>query len=122
MLTTPCVLQEVATVPPGLDVATDKSYDGEIRVKVPPVDDESVTATLVAFTCNTSAAEPVAIVRVVAGETIEIDSADEKFKGAANTICAPKAIPMIPRRVENINGRCFVNEFSMDTEVERVVV
>ena len=75
MLTTPCVLQEVATVPPPLDVATDK-----------------------------------------------IDSAVAKFKGAANTICAPKAIPMIPRRVENINGRCFVNEFSMDTEVERVVV
>ena len=118
----PCVLQEVATVPPGLDVATDKSYDGEIRVKVPPVDDESVTATLVAFTCSTSAADPVAIVRVVAGETIEIDSADEKFKCAANTICAAKAIPMIPRRVENNKGRCFLNEFNMDTEGERVLV
>jgi hypothetical protein len=121
VLTTPCVLQEVVTVPPGLDVATDKSYDGEIRVKVPPVDDESVTATLVAFTCSASAAEPVAIVRVVAGEIIEIDSAVAKFKDAANTICAAKTIRMIPR-IKNNNDRCFVNEFGMDTEVERAVL
>ena len=49
MLTTPCV-HEVATVPPPLDVATDKSYDGEIRVKLPPVELDRVTMTLVAFT------------------------------------------------------------------------
>jgi hypothetical protein len=99
----PCV-HEVATVPPGLDVATDKSYDGEIRVKVPPVDDESVTATLVAFTCKTSATEPVAIVSTVAGELRETISAVLKLSGAARATTAHKPIPRRVRIIKT-NGR-----------------
>jgi len=114
VLTTPCV-HEVATLPPLLDVATERSYDGEISVKAPPVEDESVTTTLVAFTCSASAAELVATVRVVAGETIDIDSAVAKLSGAAKAVCAASAIQITPRRrTKSENGCCLVNEVNTD--------
>lgn len=82
MLTTPDV-QELAMVPPPLDVAMERSYDGESSVKLPPVEEDTVMRTLVAFICKTSAAEPVAMVSVVAGETVWTDSAVWKLRGAA---------------------------------------
>jgi hypothetical protein len=39
-----------------------------VRVKLPPVEEESRTATLVAFTVRESATELVVIVRVVEGD------------------------------------------------------
>lgn len=67
-------------------------------MKVPPVEDESVMTTLVAFTCRASAAEPVAIVSVVAGDVIEIDSDVVKLRGAAWTEWVTRIAPMMPRR------------------------
>src|ERR1019366_1075079 len=83
-------LQEWATLPPPLDVATERSYEGESRVKLPPVVCESVTRTLVAFTWRTSAKEPVAIVSVVAGDEKVTDSAVAKFNGAAWAVAMDK--------------------------------
>jgi hypothetical protein len=81
-LTTPLV-HEVVTAPPPLDEATVRSYAGERSVKAPPVVLERATMTLVAFTVRASAAEPVAIMSVVADEVIETDSAVGKLRGAA---------------------------------------
>jgi len=64
-------LQESDAVPPPLDVAMVRSYDADVSVNVPPVEEERVIATLVAFTTRLSATEPDAIVRVVAGEVKE---------------------------------------------------
>ena len=52
-------------------------------MKVPPVELDMVTRTLVAFTVSASVTELVAIVSVVGGEESVICSAVEKFKGAA---------------------------------------
>ena len=83
-------LQERATLPPPLDVATERSYDGERMMKLPPVVCESVTTTLVAFIWRTSATEPVAIVSVVAGDDKVTDSAVAKFSGAAWAVAIAK--------------------------------
>jgi hypothetical protein len=61
-------LQERDAVPPALEDAMVRSYDAEVSVNVPPVEDESVTITLVAFTVRPSATEPVEIVSVAVGE------------------------------------------------------
>jgi hypothetical protein len=52
-------------------------------VKLLPVEDDTVIATLVAFTCKTSAVEPLAIVSVVAGERVWTSSDVWKLSGAA---------------------------------------
>src|ERR1035441_9340474 len=80
----------MATLPPPLDVATERSYEGESMIKVPPVVCESVTETLVAFTCRTSATEPVAIVSVVVGDDKVTDSAVGKLSGAAFAVAMDK--------------------------------
>ncbi len=67
MLATPEV-QPTVTVPPLELVAIERPSKGEISVKIPPVELESVTATLVAFTVRASATEPVAMVKETAGE------------------------------------------------------
>ena len=79
-----------------------------------------MTATLVAFTCSASAIEPVAMPSVVAGETIDIDSAVEKLRGAACALRAAKTIPMIPTRARSENGRCLINDFNTDLVEERL--
>ena len=76
-------LQDTFAIPPALEVATERSYEGDKRVKLPPVVCESVTNTLVAFTVRASAAELVAIVSVVGYEESVIDSAVEKLSWAA---------------------------------------
>ena len=52
-------------------------------MNVAPVELDNVTTTLVEFNCRTSAAELVAIKKLVAGELIEIVSAVLKLSGAA---------------------------------------
>lgn len=74
--------QGCASVPP-LPIVELESACGEMSVKGPPVEDERVTRTLVAFTSRKSATDPVAIVSVVEGEVIEMDSAVVKLSGAA---------------------------------------
>jgi hypothetical protein len=76
-------LHDIFALPPPLEVATERSYEGERSVKLPLVVCESVTKTLVVFAVNASATEPVAIVSVVGYEESVMDSAVEKFKGAA---------------------------------------
>jgi hypothetical protein len=66
MLATP-ELQVSDAAPPPLDDAAVRSYEGDWSVNVPPVEDESVTTTLVAFTVTASAAEPAVIVKFVEG-------------------------------------------------------
>ncbi len=61
-------LQESDAAPPLLDVAMVRSYDADVSVNVPPVEDESVTATLVAVTVRASAIEPGVIVNGVAAD------------------------------------------------------
>lgn len=73
-LATPEV-QESVSAPPTLELAIVRSYDGEISVKLPPVELDRVTMTFVAFTWRASATEPVAIVKVVAGELRDMVSA-----------------------------------------------
>ena len=83
-------LHERIALPPPLDVATARSYEGERMIKLPPVACESVTRTLVAFIWRTSAREPVAIVSVVAGDDKVTDSAVAKFNGAAWAVAMDK--------------------------------
>jgi hypothetical protein len=64
-------LHDSDATPPPLDVAIVRSYDADVRVNVPPVEDESVTTTLVAFTTRLSATELVAMVMVASGEVKE---------------------------------------------------
>ena len=71
------------TVPPLELVATERPYDGDVSVKVPPVEFERVTATLVAFTVNRSATEPLTVVRVVEGDDSGIFTEEEKVMDAA---------------------------------------
>src|SRR5450759_1952405 len=83
-------LQDMAKLPPPLDVATDRSYEGESMMKVPPVVCERVTNTLVALTWRASATEPVAIVSVVAEDDKVTDSAVGKLSGAAWAVAIDK--------------------------------
>ena len=55
-------------MPPVLLVAIEKSREADVRLKLPPVEDESVTITLVAFAVSASAADPDLIVKLIAGE------------------------------------------------------
>ncbi len=64
-------LQLWLTVPSALVEAIDKSREAEVSVKLPPVPDESVAITLVAFTVSASATEPDLTVRLIAGEVRE---------------------------------------------------
>jgi hypothetical protein len=57
--------QPIATAPPFELVATENPTVGDVSVKVPPVELDMVTRTLVVFTWIASATEPVAIVNVV---------------------------------------------------------
>ena len=59
-------------VPPLLDVAIARLYEGDVNVKLPPVEPDNVMITLVAFTWRESAAEPAAMVSVVEGEVRKI--------------------------------------------------
>jgi hypothetical protein len=61
-------LQESAAIPPPLDEAIVRSYDADVSVNVPPVEDERVTATLVAFTVRVLATDPAAMANVVEGD------------------------------------------------------
>jgi hypothetical protein len=61
-------LQESDAVPPLLDEATFRPYDADVSVKAPPVEDDSVTAMLEAFTRRESAADPAVMVRIVTGD------------------------------------------------------
>lgn len=49
VLATPDV-QEAVTAPPALELAIVRSYVAEVSVKLPPVELDMVTITLVAFT------------------------------------------------------------------------
>ena len=59
------------TVPPALLETTAMSRDMEVRLKLPPVEDERVMTTLVAFTSTVSAVEFVTIEKSTAGEARE---------------------------------------------------
>jgi hypothetical protein len=74
---------EMLTVPPPLEVATARSYEGESSVKLPPVELERVARMLDVAACSASATEPVAMVSVVVGERREVFSAVAKLSGAA---------------------------------------
>jgi hypothetical protein len=78
-------------VPSPLEVATERSYEGESNVKLPPVVCESVTKTLVAFAVNASTTELVAIVSVVGYEESVICSAVEKLSEAAEAWLAKRS-------------------------------
>jgi hypothetical protein len=77
------LLQEIVAVPPPLEVATERSYEGDVRIKLPPVELERVTTTLVAFTPRASATEPDVMVRVVEGLVRIMAVLDAKLRGAA---------------------------------------
>lgn len=94
-------LHERVALPPPLDVATARSYEGERMIKLPPVVCESVTRTLVAFIWRTSAREPVAIVSVVAGDDKVTDSAVAKFNGAAWAVAMEKKHKSPPKAMRN---------------------
>jgi hypothetical protein len=65
-------LQETLALPPALDDATVRSYDADVSVKLPPVELDRVTMTLVAFTWTESAREPARMVNVAAGDAREM--------------------------------------------------
>ena len=81
-------------------------------VKVPPVDAESVTATLVALTCTTSAVEPVAIMSVVAGDDSEIDAPVAKLIAAAFALPVRMTSPSMPRKAERMKSCRLVSEYN----------
>lgn len=68
-----------------------RSRDAELNTKLPPVEDERVITTLVAFTVSASAAEPEAITKSIAGEVRERVVLADQFSGAASAeLLAPK--------------------------------
>jgi hypothetical protein len=96
-------VQESAAVPPELLDAIVRSYVADVSVKFPPVELDSVTITLVAFTWSASATEPAKIVNVVAGELRETVSAVIKLSGAARAIA--KRLPPRTVRIMKMKGR-----------------
>jgi hypothetical protein len=79
-------LHDIIALPPPVEVATERSYEGDRITKLPPVVCESVTATLVAFTTSPSATELVAMVRVAADEDRVTDSEVKKLRAAARAL------------------------------------
>jgi hypothetical protein len=81
-------LHDSDATPPPLDVAMVRSYDGDVSVNGPPVEDESVIATLVAFTVSASATDPAAMAKVVAGDERLMVAAALYVSGAASARAA----------------------------------